>query len=73
MVDLVDTYQSRGKLEHVIPQRNNDELGVLGTLLDIRGHDRDLIDFLARFKRQARKVFTYISEIQSGVYLIHDI
>lgn len=35
VVDLVNTDKTRGKLEHVVSQRNDDELCVLRPLLDI--------------------------------------
>lgn len=42
VVDLVYTDQARGKLEHVVTKRNNDELSVLRALLDVVSHDRNL-------------------------------
>lgn len=47
VVDLVDADQAGRKLEHVVAQRDDDELGVLGTLLDVVGHDGHLL-FLVR-------------------------
>ena len=38
VVSLVDPHQSVGQLEHVGPQGDDDELGVLGPLLDVVGH-----------------------------------
>jgi hypothetical protein len=43
VVDLVHTNQSRGQLEHVVAQGDDDELRVLGPLLDIVGYNRDLL------------------------------
>lgn len=42
VVDLVHTNQSRSELEHVVSQGNDNELCILGSLLDIAGHNRDL-------------------------------
>lgn len=42
MVDLVDTNKAGCQLEHVVAERDDDELGVLGALLDVVGHDGDL-------------------------------
>ena len=36
VVSLVDPNQSVGDLEHVVPQGDDDELGVLGLLLETR-------------------------------------
>ena len=43
MVNLVHAYEPRGQLKHVVSERNDDELGVLGALLDVIRHDRDLL------------------------------
>ena len=42
VVDLVHTHQACSQLEHVVPERDDDELGVLGTLFDVVRHDGDL-------------------------------
>lgn len=42
MVDLVHSHKSRRELKHVVSERDDNELGVLGTLLDVVGNDRDL-------------------------------
>jgi hypothetical protein len=42
VIDLVYTDQSRSKLEHIVAQRNNDELGVLGALFDVSSDDGNL-------------------------------
>jgi hypothetical protein len=42
VVDLIHADQPRSELEHVIAQRNDDELRILGALLDISSNDRDL-------------------------------
>lgn len=42
MIDLVDPDQPLRKLKHVIAQRDDDELGILGTFFDVGGYDRDL-------------------------------
>ena len=34
-VSLVDSDQPIGKLKHVIPQRDDNELGILGALFDV--------------------------------------
>lgn len=42
MVHLIYTHEPARKLKHVIAQGDDDELSVLGALLDVGGHDRDL-------------------------------
>lgn len=42
MIHLVNTDETGGQLEHVVSERNNDELGVLGTLLDVVGDNGNL-------------------------------
>lgn len=42
MIDLVNADQPRGKFEHVVTQRNNNELRVLGAFFDVGGYDGDL-------------------------------
>jgi len=42
MIDLIHAHQPRRELEHVIPQRDDDELRILRPLLDVRRYDRDL-------------------------------
>ena len=42
MVNLVHTHKSRRQLKHIISERDNDELGVLGAFFNVRGYDRDL-------------------------------
>ena len=42
VIDLVYTDQSRGELEHVVAQRNDDELGVLGAFFDVSSNDGNL-------------------------------
>lgn len=39
MVDLVHSHKSRRELKHVVSERDDNELGVLGTLLDVVGND----------------------------------
>ena len=39
MVNLVDTDQPLRQLKHVIAQRDDDELCVLGALFDVGGYD----------------------------------
>ncbi len=39
MVHLIHTHQSRGKLKHVVAQRDDDELRVFGALFDVGGYD----------------------------------
>jgi len=41
---LVDAHQAIGQLEHVGPQGYDYELRVLGPLLDIVGHDGDVLE-----------------------------
>ena len=42
MVDFVHTDESRRELEHVVPQGDDDKLGVLRPLFDVCGDDGDL-------------------------------
>ncbi len=42
VVDLINPYQPRSELEHVVSQGNNDELSVLRSFLDVARHDRNL-------------------------------
>lgn len=42
MIYFIHPNQPRCKLKHVIPQRYDDELGVLCPLLDIARHDRHI-------------------------------
>ena len=42
LVRLVDSNQSVRKLKHIVAQADDDELGILGSLLDIVGHDGDV-------------------------------
>ena len=50
MIYLIDSHQARGKLKHVVAERNDDELGVFGALFDVGGYDGDLL-LLVKFKR----------------------
>ena len=43
VVCLVDTHKLIGQLEHVVPQRDDDELGIFGSLLDVLRDDRDVL------------------------------
>ena len=42
MADLVDADEAVGELKHVVAERDDDKLGVLGALLDVVGYDGDL-------------------------------
>lgn len=42
MVDLVYTNKSGSKLEHIVSKRDDDELRILRSLLDVGGDNRDL-------------------------------
>jgi hypothetical protein len=44
---LVDADQAIGHLKHVVAQRNNNELRVLGAFLDVVGDDRDVLEICA--------------------------
>ena len=44
VVGLVDADQAIGLLEHVGPERDDDELGVAGPLLDEVGHDGGVLE-----------------------------
>lgn len=48
MINLVNTNQPRRKLKHIIPQRNNNELRVLSSLLDIRRDDGHVSEIQSR-------------------------
>lgn len=41
---LVDSHETMGELEHVIPQRNDDELRSLSLGLNVVGDDRDVLE-----------------------------
>ncbi|KAI6756206.1 hypothetical protein HG530_011942 [Fusarium avenaceum] len=69
MIDLVHANQPRRELKHVVAQRDDDELGVLGALLDVVGNDRDL----RTIRVSQGEGGTYVSEIQRGIDLVHDI
>jgi hypothetical protein len=45
VVDLVHADQAGCQLEHVVAQGDDDELGVLGALLDVVCDDGDLVFF----------------------------
>ncbi len=42
MINLIHAHQPRRQLKHVVPQGNDDELGVLGAFFDVGGYDGDL-------------------------------
>lgn len=42
VVDLVDADEAGRELKHVVAQRDDDELRVLGAFFDVVGHDGDL-------------------------------
>lgn len=43
VVDLVHAHEASGELKHVVAQGDDDELGVLGALFDVVGHDGHLL------------------------------
>lgn len=43
VVDLVHADEAGGELKHVVAQGDDDELGVLGALFDVVGHDGHLL------------------------------
>ena len=43
MVDLINSDKPRSKLEHVVPQRNDDELCILRSLFDVGSNNRNLM------------------------------
>lgn len=51
MVDLVHANEARRELKHVVAQGNDNELGVLGALLDVIGNDRDLERIVSDWRR----------------------
>jgi hypothetical protein len=59
MIDFVHAHQPRRELKHVVAQRDDDELGVLGALLDVVGNDRDLRTMLVRVRIQRMKGSTW--------------
>ena len=42
MINFIHADEAGSKFKHVIPEGNNDELGVLGAFFDIIGDDGDL-------------------------------
>lgn len=64
MIDLVHPNQSGRELEHVVAQRDDDKLGILGTLLNIARNNGDLWLLLADIiQNEAVTRNTYISEV----------
>lgn len=47
---LVDTHETIGKLEHIISEGDDDELGILSSLLDIVGNDGYVFEVLGEKK-----------------------
>jgi hypothetical protein len=72
VIDLVYSNKSRRQLEHVVSQRNDNELSILCSFLDITGNDRDLF-MLVMVILCLTYGRAYISKIQSCVNLIHHI
>ena len=44
VVCLVDANEPVGQLEHVVTKGDDDELGILGPLLDVVGDDADVLE-----------------------------
>ncbi|RUS83430.1 hypothetical protein EGW08_008802, partial [Elysia chlorotica] len=44
VVRLVDPDQTVGQFEHVVPQRDNDELSILLSHLDVVGYDGNILE-----------------------------
>lgn len=63
VIYLVYSYQSRRKLEHVVTKRDDNELGILRSLLDVTCYDRYLSKMLADSNALRDIESTYISEI----------
>ena len=49
VVDLVHAHQSRRELKHVVSEGNDDELGVLGSLLDVICHNGHLYERICQW------------------------
>lgn len=65
VVRLVDPYQAVGQLKHVVAQADDDELGVLGPLLD-RVEAETVKVVHKHTDRDAKRVGKKLSWIQSG-------
>lgn len=61
MINLIDTDQPGRELEHVVPEGNDDELGVLGAFFDVGGDDGDLW-FRVSFVKKKKKKDIYRSQ-----------
>ena len=57
--------------DHVVAQGDDDELRVLRSFFDVAGHDRHLV--LSATRQDSIKTRSYISEVQRGVDLVHDV
>lgn len=73
VVDFVHADQTRRKLEHVVAQRDDNKLGVLGALLDVARDNRYLSTLVLRSHEILLTQQTYVSEIQRSINLIHDV
>lgn len=71
MIDLVDTDQSFSKLKHVVSQADDDELSILRSFFNVTSNDRYLC--MLAYVQFSHEGQTYISEIQSGINLVHHI
>lgn len=69
MIDLVDTDQPLRQLEHVVAQRDDDELGVLGALFDVGGDDRDLLGWGWSVRRLLRNLSPVLEAVAAAVKL----
>ena len=70
MINLVNTDQARSQFKHVIPQRNDDELSVLGAFFDVTRHDGDLPAISAFTKKKGKpiRVFGISNDRKSVVW-----
>ncbi|KZF21894.1 hypothetical protein L228DRAFT_162366 [Xylona heveae TC161] len=44
VINFIHADEARRELEHVVAERNDDELGVFGAFFDVTCHDGDLLD-----------------------------
>jgi hypothetical protein len=73
VVNFVHANKTCRKFEHVVAQRDDNELCVLSALLDIARNNRDLSMLALGSRGDFLANQTYISEIQRSVDLVHDI
>ena len=67
MIDLVHSNESRGELEHVVSQGDDDELSILRSLLDITGNNRDLPLLVLKITNWQRWELTFLKSNAASI------